>query len=194
MRSALLCLLLSALSVVASASAIEVAYTVTGSPGDWNVNFSVTNRMTAWPAQDIYHFGVRLSGSNFVGSPGNFSPYSAFWSNASYGGSAVFYNNTWYDFTYGDLTAGNTMSGFVVGIPDIAPPLQVEWFAFSANTTFDPADAYTGSEAFYNDGDSAGFEGIASQSAPGVPEPATVALLAGSLGILSLVRHRRAVR
>jgi len=194
MRPALIVLLLITLSTVASAGAIDVAYTVTGAPGAWNVDFNVTNNMSAWPMQNVYHFGVLLSGNNVVGSPGNFSQAFSPYTNFFNGGSMLFYNNTWQDVTFGaggDLPPGSSLSGFIVGISDVAPPTQVSWFAYSTASSGDPADGYTGIEGFYNDGLSAGFEGIASPAATaGVPEPATLAVVAGSLGLLSLVRRK----
>ena len=188
MKLALICSLFNLFSVVGNASAVDVTYSISGSPGNWNLSFSVTNNLSAWPAQDIYHFGVRLSATNFTGSPGNFAPYSAFWTNLFSGGSSLIYNNTWQDPTFADFTPGKGLSGFIVEIPDITPPAQVEWFAYSATTTSDPADGYTGNEAFSNDGYFAGFEGIASPAATSTPEPATLALVGASLGLLVLRR------
>jgi hypothetical protein len=121
-------------------------------------------------------------------------PYSNFWTNFFSGGSPTLYNNTWYDATYSDLFPGTSLSGFVVGIPDISPPSQVAWFAFSATTTFDPADMYTGSEAFLNDLDQgiAGFEGVASAPAASVPEPSpSILMLSASAVMMVLRRFRR---
>ncbi len=58
----------SAASNVSHAGFILVSYTVSGTPGDYDLNFSVTNNMTAWH-QEIYLFGVSLSGFDVAGSP-----------------------------------------------------------------------------------------------------------------------------
>jgi hypothetical protein len=179
-------------SAVASAAAIDVSYTVAGSAGSWSLDFAVTNNMTAWPMQDVYHFGVLLSGNNVTSSPGDFVEASSFWTNFFAGGAPLFYNNTWQDSTYSDLPPGTTISGFKVGISDAAPPASVQWFAYSATLTSDPADGYTGGSTFTNDGFFAGFEGTASRAAAtGTPEPETLTLAIGSLGVFFLNRRRR---
>ena len=50
------------------ADAIFVSYTVSGTPGDYDLDFRVTNNMTAWH-QNVYLFGVSLSGFDAAGSP-----------------------------------------------------------------------------------------------------------------------------
>ena len=78
------------------AGPIDVSYTVSGTPGNYDLDFSVTNNMLAWPTQNVYFFAVRLSVDNIVGSPAPFfnnAPADANWFN--YGGSATDYNNTW---------------------------------------------------------------------------------------------------
>jgi hypothetical protein len=193
MQRLLRILLLLSCGAVANAAAIDVSYTATGAPGAWNLDFTVTNNMTAWPAQDIYRFGVLLSTSNVVASPGNFLPDSTAWTNFFFGGSSLFYNNTWYDGTFSGLFPGTSVSSFVAGIADVAPPTQVAWFAYSATTTSDPADAYTGNEAFYNDPDlgNAGFEGIASPVSAATPEPASFFLVSGAVGAIIALRRLR---
>lgn len=186
---ALVCVVFVACSV-ASAGAIDVTYAVSGSPGAWDLNFTVANNMTAWPFQDVYQFGVKLSAPGITGSPTAYDP-NVFpsWTNAfTSGGSSILYNNIWVDFVdFNHLLPGGSLSGFTVGVADTVAPSSVSWFAFSATTSFDPADIYTGPDAFNIDPDilNAGFEGVAAaaQAAPAVPEPATVGLLVIGLGI-----------
>lgn len=183
--------LLLVFAAAGHAGAIDVSYTVTGVPGAWDINFTVTNNMTAWPAQDVFRFGVSLSATNFVGSPGNFAPSSNSWTNFFYGGSPTIYNNVWEDPTFSDLFPPASVSGFIVGIPDIDPPSQVAWFAYSGTTTGDPADAYTGNGAFYNDSVYAGFEGTATAAATGVPEPSPAVLVLSASTLLIVLRRIR---
>jgi len=176
------------LSSVSYADAIDVTYTASGSPGSWDLNFTVTNNMTAWPAQDVYQFGVVLSAANVTGSPAGYDPtvYTS-WTNFFDGGGPFFYNNIWVDLIdFNHLLPGQSLSGFIAGISDAAPPTSVQWFAFSVPDTFDPNDIYTGTDAFSIDTGllTAGFEGVASEAtsgAPAVPEPSTglTALLSG---------------
>lgn len=193
----LLVLLLGA-SYAANSAAVDVTYTVTGSSGAWNLNFTVTNNMTAWPSQDIYQFGVLLSGPGVTGSPTGYDPtVFATWTNFFSGGSANFYNNIWYDGTdFDHLLPGTSLPGFVVQIADAVAPSSVPWFALSVANTFDPADIYTGTEAFNIDQDflTAGFEGTSSQAAVAAvaPEPASISfVLIGLTAGTYLLRRRR---
>ncbi|MEO8368330.1 MAG: hypothetical protein ABI806_03955 [Candidatus Solibacter sp.] len=177
-----------------NAAAIDVTYTVSGSPGAWTLDFAVTNQMTAWPTQDIYQFGVLLSGPGVSASPGGYDPnvYGS-WTNFFSGGSPVFYNNIWFDGNdFNHLLPGTSLSGFMATVADAAPPLQVSWFAYSVASSFDPADLYTGSDAFVIDPNflTAGFEGTATPTAGavGAPEASSLMLMAIGIGAGALLR------
>ena len=177
---------------VASAGAIDVTYAVSGAPGAWDLNFTVTNNMTVGAVQDIYQFGVDLSAPGIIGSPTGYDP-STFWNNSGYGGSGINYNNVWSDSSdYNHLLSGTSLSGFVVEVTDAVAPASVPWFAYAYPSSFDPADVYTGSEAFavspYTFG--AGFEGNASSGSDiASPEPSTLGLLVIGLGIGVFLRR-----
>jgi hypothetical protein len=191
----LLVLLLGA-SCAANSAAVDVTYTVTGSTGAWNLNFTVTNNMTAWPGQDVYQFGVLLSGPGITGSPTGYDPtVYATWTNFFSGGSSIFYNNIWYDGTdFNHLLPGSSLSGFVVQISDAVAPSSVPWFAYSVASTFDPNDIYTGADAFNIDPNflTAGFEGTANQSvsASAVPEPVSIGFVVMGLAACTYLRRR----
>ena len=177
---------------VASAGAIDVTYTVSGSAGAWDLNFTVANNMTAGPEQDIYQFGVDLSAPGIIGSPAGYDPSGPLdsWNNVFYGGSNTFYNNFWLDssnFTL--LLSGTSLSGFMVDVPDAVAPASVPWFAYAYPSSQDPADLYTGLGAFAVDPSfGAGFEGIASPDVVS-PEPSTLGLLVIGLGIGVFLRR-----
>ena len=180
----------------AHAGPIDVTYTVSGSPGTWTLDFTVTNQMTAWPTQDIYQFGVLLSGPGVSASPSGYDPtLIASWTNFFAGGSPLFYNNIWLDVNdFNHLLPGTSLSGFMVMVADAAPPAQVSWFAYSVPSSFDPADLYTGSGAFAVDPNflTAGFEGTAA-AAPGpdgvgAPEVSSLTLMAIGVGAGVLLR------
>jgi hypothetical protein len=181
----------------ASAAAIDVSYTVSGAPGAWNLDFTVSNNLVG-PSQDIYQFGVALSARNIKGSPAGYDPealpvFFTFFD----GGSSNVYNNNWQDLVdFNHLLSGTSLSGFKVKVSDIDMPTSVPWFAYSV--TFDPADLYTGNEAFFNSPDLgiAGFEGVAEGTVvipAATPEPSSMVLL--SLGaIASAVFGRKLTR
>jgi hypothetical protein len=192
-----LLVLLLATTCAANSAAVTVTYTATGSPGAWDLDFTVANNMTLWPSQDLYLFGVLLSGPGITGSPTGYDPtLHPTWTNFFSGGSSNFYNNVWADETDLDhLLPGSSLSGFVVHVTDLVVPPSVQWFAWSVTNTFDPADLYTGADAFNIDPDflTAGFEGIADApvAAAAVPEPWSIGLVMIGLTACTYLRQRR---
>jgi hypothetical protein len=171
---------------VASAGAIDVTYAVSGSPGAWDLNFTVANNMTVGPEQDIYQFGVQLSAPGIIGSPAGYDPNSPFALLPIFaGGSSILYNNVWVDFVdFNHLLSGTSLSGFIVEVTDAVAPASVPWFAYAYPSSFNPDEVYTGSGAFANDPTfGAGFEGVAT------PEPSTLGLLVIGLGIGVFLRR-----
>jgi hypothetical protein len=183
-------------------AAILVSYTIGGSPGDYELNFSVTNNMLAWPTQNIYAFGVRLSGDDIIGSPAIFSDshpmdFNPFGS----GGSNTNYNTLWQNVaaypTYTNFLPGQTYAGFVAHITDQEAPTAVSWFAVSVSPG--RADLYTGGENYDPPGiqgqENPGFEGVAlpAVAAAAAPEPSTLVMSLIALGLFgpSLIRDRR---
>ena len=160
------------------AGAILVSYTVSGSPGDFDLDFSVTNNMLAWH-QNIYLFGVSLSGFDVAGSPPPFFSLGATTLNfAFYGGSNTQYNTNWQaDPTQMDLSPGNTLSGFIAHDTDLIAPTSVSWFAFSQAEVGFENEPYTGGENFNSAFSltNPGFEGIAHPAAA-VPEPSSLVM------------------
>ncbi len=159
-----------------NAGPIDVSYTVSGSSGDYFLDFSVTNNMLSWPTQNVYFFAVRVSVTDAPGSPAPYlSNTMAGYNPAVHGGTAVDLNNTWVDTGLsGALLPGTTLSGFIVHIPDLVAPTAVSWAAISFGTL---ADSYTGGGNYLTP-QNPGFQGIAS-----VPEPSTLILSAILLGI-----------
>jgi hypothetical protein len=181
--------------LTASAGVIDVTYTVSGSPGSWDLNFTVTNNLIASPTQDVYQFGVVLSAPGITGSPAPYDPNTiATQINFFNGGSANTYNNNWADFVdFNHLLPGTSLSGFMVNIADAAPPSSVPFYAFSVPSDFDPAHIYGGPGSFNIDPAflTAGFEGTAVEAAAAAtPEASTIGLMAIGLGLCGIFRRR----
>jgi len=187
---------ISALVLCFSLSAdINVSYTVTGSPGDYTLDFSVNNAIVGAPNQDLYFFGVDLSSTNITGSPASFSTFAAYNPFTEGGGigANITYNNVWLVSTFPTVgtTAlpGTTTSGFDVTITDTVAPTSVNWFAVTDGT-----DLYSGSGNLNpSRPDNPLFEGTATETTSTTPEPSTLAFLgAGLAGIVALRRHKTA--
>jgi hypothetical protein len=189
----------SAASKVSHAGLILVSYTVSGSPGDYDLDFRVTNSMTAWH-QDIYLFGLSLSGFDVADSPPPFGSLGATSLNfAFYGGSNNLYNTNWrVDPPLTGLLPGNTLSGFIAHDTDLVAPTAVSWFVFSQTEVGFETEPYTGGGSFNSafSTTNPGFEGTANP-AVAVPEPSGFVLTSILLCMLAIgwvrQRLRRAV-
>jgi hypothetical protein len=179
-------------SLAARANPIDVSYTVSGTSGAYVLDFTVTNNLLAFPSQDVYFFGVDLSGRDIIGSPAGYDPNDwTSWTNTSYGGSSTVYNNNWIDSSYSDLLPGGSLSGFEVQISDPVAPTAVSWFAYAYSA--DDADPYTGGGNF-NSQQNPGFEELAGTgTGASVPEPTTwIGMLTG-LACLGLWHRKRSL-
>ncbi len=149
-----------------------ITETVTGTSGDYTLDFSVTNNLNG--INSIYFFGVMMdSGNTIAGSPAGFDTHFDAWSNAPYGGSSLVYNLTWIDNNTFPIPFGTTQDGFLVHSTDTTLPTSIPWFAYGEQGT------YTGTDNF-NIQSNPGFEGLVSPQS--VPEPSN--LLVGLLGAL----------
>lgn len=168
-------------TIASQAAPVGVAYSVTGSTGNWTLDFSVTNNMSG-TSQDVYFFGVALDARDIAGSPSGFDPDSwASWNNGPYGGSSTAYNNVWIDGSLDNLHIGQTLDGFEVHSSDVNAPSSVQWFAFGYGSTY-----AAGGNFFSNS--NPGFEGVATAA---VPEPANITLLLSGLGLAGMAALRR---
>lgn len=166
---------------VAYAGPVDVTYSVSGSAGNWVLDFSVSNNLNP-STMGIYFFGVELdTGRNIVGSPTNFDPDAwSTWDNTGYGGSATIYNNNWIDFAsnYTSILPGGSLAGFQAVYTGASAPTSVKFFAFANDPT---GGQYNGTDNFNNQWNP-GFEGIAT-----VPAPASL----GLMGLAGLAASRR---
>jgi hypothetical protein len=143
----------------AHAAPIDVTCTVSGSAGNWLLNFAVSDNLGG--TNNLYLFGVASSQRNITASPAGWDPNAVNGYNPSfYGGSNTNYNNLWITSPSGSTTIvpGGTLSGFYVSNSDTAMPTSVPWMAVAAG------GVYLGTGCSFICGaphDNPGFEGIA---------------------------------
>ena len=150
----------------AQADPVDVVCTVSGSAGNWLLDFAVTDHLGG--TNNLYLFGVVSPIDNIVASPAGWDPnavndYNPF----SYGGSNTNYNNLWVTAPFGATTIvpGQTLSGFQVRITSPAMPTSVPWMAVAAG------GVYLGGGCSFICGapyENPGFEGIAVPSVLGI--------------------------
>jgi hypothetical protein len=156
---------------------VDVTYTLTGSPGFWVYDFTVTNNLSPSiiPGYgDIVAFGVNV-GSNW--GPGRI--YVSNGDNWQSPGNSVqitdgsVYNYNWETtVTEAPLLPGHTMTGFSILDRDATPQIRVPWYAYTY--TYNPlyTDVY--------------IDGVS-----GVPEPSTWAMMLIGFAGLGFASHRR---
>ncbi len=81
----------------AFSATVDVSYGYSGVPGDYLLDFTVTNNMPASYSQKLYFWGVDLANAPAQGIPGSWSDYNTMWNNhSSLGvGSSIDYPSNW---------------------------------------------------------------------------------------------------
>jgi hypothetical protein len=177
---------LSATCSVALADPVDVVYTVSGTRGNWTLDFMIANHMDG-STEEIYFFGVALDSATVSGSPDFFTGTDQLWSNLFFGGSDTVYNHTWFDDTYFEDTGINVdgaAAGFLLTSTAASVPTSLPWFAYGIGQGTD----YMGTGNF-NGSHNPGFEGIAPAIA--MPEPESVLLTLAGLALCGVASMRR---
>jgi hypothetical protein len=173
----------------ASASAIDVTYTSSGSPGEYLLNFTVVNGTSAAYNHSVYFLGVDLPKNPPQGYPTGWDDQGGVNWNTSWtpGGQNIFFPSNWYTDPQGSavIVSGGSQSGFTVRVDSI--PGTIHWFAYTRGV-----NPYMGSDAFYT-GTTAAFQGLSSNPLPvvasAVPLPAPVFFfIPGLLGLIGIRR------
>lgn len=165
----------------AQADPVDVTYTISGSAGNWLLDFSVADNLGG--TNNLYLFGVFLPARDIAGSPTGWDPNAiGSYSPGFYGGSSTNYDNLWITSPSGSttITPGHTLGGFQARSTAVAMPSSVQWMAVAAGGT------YLGPGCSFICGaphDNPGFEGVAAPVPVAVgdaPSAAVEFALAGS--------------
>jgi hypothetical protein len=181
-------LAVASFSVPARANPVDVDFTVSGSSGNWTLDFSVQNNMNP-SGMALYFFGVQLPTKSIVASPVGYGEYGGDYWDTSWTigipGSGMIYNNNWIDNSWNHLFPGESLDGFLVHLTEDSAPTSVNWFAYG----WDGSIEYVGT-GYFNTAANPGFEGIATQAA--VAEPSNLGLV--SIALTGLIAMRRSKR
>jgi hypothetical protein len=142
----------------------NATYQVSGTPGAYTLDFTVSNDLPAALNQNIYYFGIEPN-VPITNSPSGWEPFDNANGHISLqAGSGIVYNTAWItNPSVVGITPGTALSGFEV--TSVTAPTAVNFYAFVYDTT--------------NIDTRIGYEGIAT-SAAAVPEASTTV----SLGLL----------
>jgi hypothetical protein len=161
-----------------------VTYTATGSPGDWTLDFTVTNTTD----QLLYHFAVALPYA-ITGIPSGWEYY--FYVDPQGCGCSPYRNSfVTINGAEDDVPIGGSLSGFLLQVNSLAPPATLDWAA----ATYDGYGGmpYTGTDSTDPmDPDNAQFIGTASIT---TPEPVTTGSLVAAALLMILWRRPLAWR
>jgi hypothetical protein len=169
-----------------------ITYSISGSSGDYILDFTVNNQTPGTQGMDIYFWGVFDPNGIVSGSPlapGDYhqEPWSPYTETGDGSPTPLTYNDTWFenvlDIMDGVhfLPTGTILSGFDVLDTSVSAPASLDYFAYGNDNGGD----YTGPGNLGNSQNPL-FEGVAEP----VPEPTALAL-AGLGGLVALAAGRR---
>ncbi len=183
------------------AATVNVSYTVTGSPGDWTLDFSITNN---YSLASVFQFHTLVNWGGDVHSPANWTSSANSFNFQQYGASSTVYNLSWFNSHYNPISIGpgydppflvgpgETLSGFQpLHVLDQQAPFSVKWLAWAYSTDPHFPSLPCLENCVYTEPQQIVFEGVSSTLNP-VPVPPTVVLFGGGLvGLGGLVAWQR---
>lgn len=182
-----------------TAAPIDVSYTVTGSPGDWTLDFSVTNNYLA----SVFQFHTLVNWGGEVQSPANWTPSGILFNFQQYGASSTVYNLSWFNSYYNPiLISPGYNPPFLIGpgennsdfqplhVLDQQAPTSVQWLAWAYSPTPHFPSLPCPETCVYTEPQQIVFESVAHSVQP-VPIPAAAVLFGtGLAGLVGWQRKR----
>jgi len=178
------------------ADSVSSSFTASGTPGNYELNFTFNNNMDELLNQSIYWVGVDLQHDSALAAPfcwhdnGDWNlkvdfpaQYGLYWP-----GSGTDYKSTWLTVSsYYAIAPYGSLEGFGVPFKGSSLPQAANFFAFSVGQR--PAGAELPEDAVFCDNYTLGFEGIATST----PEPVSAFLFGIGGFILVLTRRKKQV-
>ncbi len=167
----------------------SVDFAVSGTPGDYTLDFTVNNATPGTGNQDIYVFGVYDPNGTVTASPSVYTtpPPMMLEPFAFFGvGTTLTYNDGWFDSSFAALSPGTILSGFEVLDTSLVAPTSIPYVAVG----YDGGGLYAGAGNLApNSPANPLFEGNAVQgggnsNARAADDGATMSMLAIALGAM----------
>ena len=167
-----------------------VTYSVSGTSGDYSLDFTINNATPGTDGQWIYFMGVDDVNGTVTGVPSPFAQYTPF-SPLAYDGAGgpLLYNDVWLaPDTDGIVADGTSLSGFTVLDTSATAPTSLPYFAYG----YEDGASYTGPDNLDPRDNSFNplFEGNAAGGAGAPDSGATFSLLGLALGALGGVSRK----
>lgn len=171
-RYVLLLLAVLVPTTFAMAIPITITYTVSGSAGNWILDFTVQNNISSPAGMDVYYFVPDATGT-VAGTPAGFFNYGDF---------------GWMDIDYGHLLPGSSQSGFLYLLTDEVAPTSIDIWTWA----YGGGDYLGGDNLNSPDGNWNPNWVVTATQQSAVPEPGSLMLIASGLAsIAAFLRRQR---
>ncbi len=157
-KLAVLCIFLVVASASAFAGPVGVTYTVSGSSGDWILDFSVTNNINS--GQVVYGFGIVAPTHDVTSVPTGWQDCNGGCTSTSnnfsgIGGPNITFNDIFHisPSSSNAIPFGDTLSGFQAVFNTVSAPTSIEWYAFGVDLSLLTSSSGSGTSPYLGGGE-----------------------------------------